>query len=78
MEGIDINAPPAFDIGTRVTCPYGIYRCRKTKTGYVVPYQIQLDNLIYAPFDTEDCVRKSIVPAPDCWICFDNRNQKTT
>ena len=22
MEGIDINAPPAFDIGTRVTCPY--------------------------------------------------------
>ena len=52
MEGIDINAPPAFDIGTRVTCPYlhvsednavvGHYVT--LREGLVGPYRVRLDD----------------------------------
>jgi len=77
-----------FGVGDRVECDIGqdaylpgtVIQTWYTEennfqSGYMVPYQIQLDigNLIYAPIDSEDCVRKSIVPAPDCWICFDNQ-----
>ncbi|KAL9178394.1 hypothetical protein ACHAXT_000041 [Thalassiosira profunda] len=42
--------------------------------GHIVPYQIQLDvgAQIYAPADDDECIKRSDVPPPSCWICFDN------
>ena len=43
-----------------------------------MPYQIQLDkgNHIFAPFDDASCIKKSTVPPPTCWICFDDEQTK--
>mmetsp|Transcript_32528 Transcript_32528/g.68395 ORF Transcript_32528/g.68395 Transcript_32528/m.68395 type:complete len:557 (-) Transcript_32528:149-1819(-) len=79
-----------FKVGDRVDCRYvdGWKSGTVIKTWYsqgsfdndhAVPYQIQIDtgNYIFAPADSDECVKKSTVPPPSCWICFDNEQSET-
>jgi len=79
-----------FKVGTRVECmtetglnPGTVikhwYGKNDFDNDFKVPYQIQLDNgqKIYAPYDVDACIRQSTVPAPECWVCFDNTQSES-
>eukprot|EP00956_Cyclotella_meneghiniana_P040067 scaffold185924_cov67-Cyclotella_meneghiniana.AAC.3 len=81
-----------FGVGDRVecSCDYGNLPGTIIKTWYceesepftdshAVPYQIQLDrgDFISAPMDDDTCIRRTKVPAPECWICFDNEQSES-
>lgn len=82
-----------FGVGDRVECscegyvnlPGTIIKtwyCEESESftdSHAVPYQIQLDlgGLILAPIDDDMCIRRSKVPAPECWICFDNEQSES-
>ena len=76
-----------FSTGDRVECNIGVggrwmpgtiikthYKESGFEAGFTAPYQIRLDigNLIYAPADNDNSIKKFDAPAPTCWICFDD------
>eukprot|EP00956_Cyclotella_meneghiniana_P023015 scaffold44152_cov36-Cyclotella_meneghiniana.AAC.1 len=80
-----------FGLGDRVECSCEGFELPGTimktwyggesdfEDGHAVPYQIQLDRgeLIFAPIDDDMCIRRSKIPAPECWICFDNEQSES-
>jgi len=56
--------------GTIVQTNYTV----SSEENFVAPYQIQLDvgRLIFAPADNDSIIRRSNIPAPTCWICYDD------
>ena len=74
-ERVECNTDYGYLPGTVIRHWYGI----EFDNDYTVPYQIQLDNgdRIYSPRDEDGYIRLSTVPAPDCWICFDNKQSES-
>ena len=75
-ERVECRTPSAFLPGTVIRLWYGK---NEFDNDHTVPYQIQLDMgpKIFAPYDDDRCIRQSTVPAPDCWICFDDKQSES-
>ena len=76
-DRVDCRTAAGIFSGTVIRQWYG--RGMEFEAGHKVPYQIQLDfgHKIYAPADNDGCLSESTVPAPDCWICFDNEQSES-
>ena len=75
-EECSAPAPGRGIVGTVIKLWY--HGCSFEKE-YVVPYQVKLDigHCIFAPVDSDECIRKSSIPPPSCWICFDDVQSET-
>lgn len=84
----DLNSTPKlrFEVGQRVECRYindwfpgtVMIHWHQEHDHKVFPYQIRLDDgrQILSPDDSDRCIRACNVPAPPCWICFDDEQTK--